>query len=78
MKATKLYKKGDKFTVSAHRDASTYIAQRLGALGLVRGSEIEVINVAPLGDPIEIRSRGYNLSLRLSEMSELTLSPISH
>lgn len=33
-------------------------------VGLTRGTLIEVINVAPLGDPIEIKFRGYHLSIR--------------
>ena len=38
--------------------------RRLADMGLVRGTEISVIRVAPLGDPVEIKLRGYNLSLR--------------
>ncbi|MFW6414020.1 MAG: DtxR family transcriptional regulator, partial [Verrucomicrobiota bacterium] len=37
---------------------------RLLAMGLVPGTHIEVIKVAPLGDPVEIKAKGYNLSLR--------------
>jgi len=36
-------------------------------MGLTRGTEVEVIRVAPLGDPMEIRLRGYFLSLRKAE-----------
>ncbi len=38
--------------------------QRLLEMGLTLGAEFEVIRFAPLGDPIEIKVRRYNLSLR--------------
>ena len=40
---------------------------RLLEMGLLVGTPVEVIRFAPLGDPIEIRIRGYNLSLRRHE-----------
>ncbi|PHP46039.1 hypothetical protein B6V01_001095 [Methanosarcinales archaeon ex4572_44] len=36
-------------------------------MGIVRGTEIEVVRRAPLGDPVEFRLRGYNLTLRKEE-----------
>lgn len=36
-------------------------------MGLLVGTPLEVIRFAPLGDPVEIRIRGYNLSLRRHE-----------
>ena len=41
--------------------------QRLLELGLTPGVQIEVLRYAPLGDPLEIRVRGYCLSLRKHE-----------
>jgi ferrous iron transport protein A len=43
------------------------LVQRLLEMGLLDGEELEIIGVAPLGDPIEIRLRDYRLSLRRSE-----------
>lgn len=40
---------------------------KLLSMGLTRGTEIKVVRVAPLGDPIEIKIRGFNLSLRKAE-----------
>lgn len=40
---------------------------RLLDMGLVKGVEVKVIRIAPLGDPIEILINGFNLSLRLEE-----------
>jgi len=47
------------------------IKQRMMDMGLVSGSEVRVIRVAPLGDPIEISLKGYNLSLRKSEAQDI-------
>jgi len=41
--------------------------RRMMDMGLVAGTEVEVERVAPLGDPIEIKIKGYHLSLRKEE-----------
>ncbi len=46
--------------------------RRLMDMGLTPGSRIKVVRKAPLGDPIELEIRGYNLSLRKDE-AELIL-----
>lgn len=43
------------------------VLQRLLEMGLTQGTECTVLRYAPLGDPMEVRVRGYNLSLRASE-----------
>jgi len=43
--------------------------QRLLEMGLTVGAQFEVVRFAPLGDPIEIKVRGYYLSLRKNEAS---------
>jgi Fe2+ transport system protein FeoA len=40
-------------------------------MGLVPGAEIVVEGVAPLGDPLEVKVRGYHLSLRKSEAANV-------
>ena len=47
------------------------IRRRLLDMGLVSGSDIEMERVAPLGDPIEIKVKGYNLSLRKQEAASI-------
>ena len=54
---------------------SSYRAKLL-ALGLTRGVKIKIINVAPLGDPIELAVRGYHLSLRRDEAGVIKVKPI--
>ena len=51
------------------------IKRRIVDMGVVRGTPVEVIKVAPLGDPIEIKVKGYNLSLRKEEAAAITVEP---
>lgn len=46
---------------------------RLMEMGLVRGERIRVQRAAPLGDPIELRVKGYELALRRSEAREVVV-----
>ncbi len=43
------------------------IKRRIMDMGLTRGTEVYVRKVAPLGDPIELTVRGYELSLRKAD-----------
>lgn len=47
------------------------LRRRLLDMGLVSGSEVKMERVAPLGDPIEIKVKGYNLSLRKEEAANI-------
>ena len=49
------------------------IRRRLMDMGVTPGVKVEVIKVAPLGDPIEINIRGYELSLRKDEAQYIVL-----
>jgi ferrous iron transport protein A len=40
---------------------------RLREMGLLAGTRVTLIRTAPLGDPLEIKLRGYHLTLRKSE-----------
>jgi ferrous iron transport protein A len=42
-------------------------ARRLMEMGLMRGTTVEVVRRAPLGDPLEVKVRGFMLTLRLAE-----------
>ena len=48
------------------------VKRRIMDMGITRGVEIEVRKIAPLGDPIEITIRGYELSIRKAD-AELIL-----
>ena len=49
------------------------IKRRIMDMGITKGTEVYVRKVAPLGDPVEVTVRGYELSLRKAdaEMSEI-------
>jgi Fe2+ transport system protein FeoA len=49
------------------------LPKRLLDMGIIRGTEIEVIKVAPLGDPIDIKVKGYHLSLRKEEAAQVVV-----
>ncbi len=57
-------------------DVSGNLRGRLLDMGITRGSSVKVNKVAPLGDPIEIRIRGYNLTLRKEEAERIAVEPL--
>jgi ferrous iron transport protein A len=42
-------------------------------MGLIRGTTVEVVRRAPLGDPMEVKLRGFMLTLRRSEAEHITV-----
>lgn len=47
------------------------VRRRLMDMGVTLGVDVKIIKVAPLGDPIEINIRGYELSLRKDEAEQI-------
>ncbi len=45
------------------------VKRRVMDMGLTKGTEVAVRRIAPLGDPIELTVRGYELSIRKDEAS---------
>ena len=43
------------------------VKRRIMDMGITKGTEVYIRNVAPLGDPIEVTVRGYELSLRKAD-----------
>jgi ferrous iron transport protein A len=50
---------------------------RLMEMGLLVGTKVELVRFAPMGDPVEIKVRGYNLTLRKHEAEQILVIPIS-
>ena len=48
---------------------------RLREMGLLAGTRVTLIRTAPLGDPLEIKLRGYNLTLRKTEAEHVLVEP---
>lgn len=49
------------------------VKRRIMDMGVTPGTVIKVIKVAPLGDPIEVNIRGYELSLRKDEAEQIQI-----
>lgn len=47
---------------------------RLMEMGLLVGTKVELVRFAPLGDPVEIKVRGYNLTLRKHEAEQILVT----
>ncbi|MDF2538703.1 MAG: iron transporter FeoA [Herbinix sp.] len=52
------------------------VRRRIMDMGVTPGTSVKVIKVAPLGDPIEINIRGYELSLRKDEAVHIQIEPV--
>ena len=48
---------------------------RLREMGLLAGTPLTLVRAAPLGDPLEIKVRGYRLTLRKSEAEHVLVEP---
>lgn len=47
---------------------------RIMEMGLLVGAQVELIRFAPLGDPVEIKVRGYHLTLRRHEADQILVT----
>ena len=66
MKTLKDAKVGETVTV-AKLHGEGPVKRRIMDMGLTRGTEVHVRKVAPLGDPMELTVRGYELSVRKAD-----------
>jgi len=49
---------------------------RLLEMGVLEGTELTIVRWAPLGDPIDLRIRGYHLSLRKQDAELIRIRPL--
>jgi Fe2+ transport system protein FeoA len=52
------------------------LRRRLLEMGLLKGTDIYVEKYAPLKDPMEVIVKGYHVSLRVEEASQITVEPL--
>jgi len=52
------------------------VRRRILDMGVVPGTDVEVVKVAPLGDPVDLLVRGYHLSLRREEAREILVEKV--
>lgn len=69
---------GERCVIERIESGMVSVRQRLLEMGLTKGTIVELIRFAPMGDPIEISVRGYRLSLRRVEAESVIVSKDSH
>lgn len=67
-------KPGEKSIITNVLGDKGAVKRRLMDMGVTRGAEVTVRKVAPLGDPIEVNIRGYELTLRKSEAENIIVA----
>lgn len=72
MKTLKDARVGETVTV-AKLDGAGALKRRIMDMGVTKGTELYVRKVAPLGDPIEVTIRGYELSIRKADAEMICL-----
>ncbi|MDE2731803.1 MAG: FeoA family protein [Bacteroidota bacterium] len=60
---------GESGTVTGYRGHDAPV--RLMEMGLIPGTEVTVVRLAPLGDPMDLKVRGYHLSIRKREAADI-------
>ena len=73
MKTLKEVKVGDTVVVT-RLNGEDAVRRRIMDMGITKGTQIFVRKVAPLGDPIEVNIRGYELSLRKADAEMIEVS----
>lgn len=53
------------------------LKERLMSMGMTKGTVVKVLRSAPLGDPIAISVRSFNMSIRLSDAKRITVTQVS-
>jgi len=49
---------------------------KLMDMGLINGAQLEILGLAPLGDPMEVKLKGFNLSLRKEDAMMIMVQPL--
>lgn len=71
-------KPGESAEITGYEGKDTLYRGKLLSMGLTRGTVFVLRKVAPLGDPVEIEVRGFNLSLRKAEADILKIRRKNH
>lgn len=64
---------GSSAEIIGYKDDNPAYRRRLLAMGLTKGTVLKLLKIAPLGDPVEVEVRGFNLSLRKVEADILKI-----
>ena len=74
MKTLRDAKPGEQVTVVKLHGAGA-VKRRIMDMGITKGTRVDVKKVAPLGDPLELTVRGYQLSIRKDEAALVQVEP---
>lgn len=75
MKTLKELKVGDTVrVVKLHGEGA--VKRRIMDMGLTKGVDVQIRKVAPLGDPIEVTVRGYELSIRKADAEMIEIESV--
>ena len=66
---------GDKALVTQVGGAGA-LRQHLLDMGIIPGTKVSIVKFAPMGDPMEINIRGYELTLRLADAAQIEVEPV--
>lgn len=67
---------GQKAKVIAVHNDNKALRRRLLDMGITKGVEVKLKKIAPLGDPIDIELRGYELCLRINDLKNIDIEVI--
>ncbi len=67
---------GQRGTILSVGNQSGAVKRRLVDMGLTPGTEVAVKKIAPLGDPMEVSLRGYELSLRKEDAAQISIGDV--
>ena len=62
--------------ITGYESGNRAYRAKLLALGLTRGTTIRMVNAEPLGDPVQLEVRGFNVSLRKSEAAVVKVAAV--
>ena len=57
-------------------EGSGAVRRRIMDMGLVPKTKVKLVNVAPLGDPLDLEAKGFNLTIRKSEASVIIVREV--
>ena len=67
---------GQSVKITGYEKTEKAYRHKLLAMGLIKGAEFTLTRKAPMGDPVEIKLRGFNLTLRRTESESMILELI--
>ena len=64
---------GERAVITGYAADAGATRARLLAMGLTRGTEFTFVRMAPASDPVELRTRGFSISMRRAEVAALRI-----